>query len=143
MYLVAIGWLYVVVMMAVAEALSTQGTVLGAVITFVLYGLLPISIVLYVMGSPMRRRKRLAADAAGAAEGSANAAETAAPATAAPPPTSTAAMATSAGATAAGAGSGGVPARTGNTITIDAAAVAPDGSGLAPGHAVPAERKER
>ena len=64
MYLVAIGWMYVVVMMSVAEALSSQGTVLGAVITFLLYGLLPMSIVLYVMGSPMRRRKRLAAEAA-------------------------------------------------------------------------------
>jgi hypothetical protein len=69
MYLVAIAWLYVVLLMSVAEALSTQGSVLGAVITFVLYGLLPLSLVLYVMGSPSRRRARLAAqaDAASAA----------------------------------------------------------------------------
>ncbi len=51
MYLVAIAWMYVVVMMAVVEALR-QGTVLGAVITFVLYGALPLSVVLYIMGSP-------------------------------------------------------------------------------------------
>ena len=38
-------------MMALAEALSTQGSVLGAVITFVLYGLLPLSLVLYVMAN--------------------------------------------------------------------------------------------
>jgi hypothetical protein len=62
MYLVAIAWLYVVLMMALAEALSTQGTVLGAVITLVLYGLLPLSLVLYVMGTPSRRRARLAAE---------------------------------------------------------------------------------
>lgn len=62
MYLVAIAWLYVVLMMSLAEALSTQGTVLGAVITFVLYGLLPLSLVLYVMGTPGRRRARLAAE---------------------------------------------------------------------------------
>jgi hypothetical protein len=63
MYLVAIGWFYVVLMMAVAEALSSQGSVLGAIITFVLYGLLPLGIVLYIMGTPMRRRARLAAEA--------------------------------------------------------------------------------
>ena len=63
MYLVAIAWLYVVLMMSLAEALSTQGTVLGAVITMVLYGLLPLSLVLYVMGTPARRRARLAVEA--------------------------------------------------------------------------------
>lgn len=59
MILVAIAWLYVVLMMAVAEALSTQGTLLGAVVTFVFYGLLPLSVVLYIMGTPRRRRARL------------------------------------------------------------------------------------
>ena len=63
MYLVAIAWLYVVLMMSLAEALSTQGTVLGAIITMVLYGLLPLSLVLYVMGTPARRRARQAAEA--------------------------------------------------------------------------------
>ncbi len=63
MYLVAIGWLYVVLMMAVAEALSSQGSVLGAVITFVFYGVLPLLVVMYIMGTPARRRARLAADA--------------------------------------------------------------------------------
>ncbi len=64
MYLIAIAWIYVVLMMAVAEALSTQGSVLGAFFTFVLYGLLPLSIFLYIFGTPARRRARRAAEAA-------------------------------------------------------------------------------
>jgi len=64
MIVVTLAWMYVVLMMAVAEAASPQGTVLGAVITFVLYGLLPLSIVLYVMGTPGRRRARRLAESA-------------------------------------------------------------------------------
>jgi hypothetical protein len=56
MYLIAIAWMYVVLMMAVAEAVSSQGTVLGAFFTVVLYGLLPLGILLYIMGTPQRRR---------------------------------------------------------------------------------------
>ncbi|CAN5705725.1 hypothetical protein BH11PSE8_BH11PSE8_03460 [soil metagenome] len=56
MYLVAIAWIYVVLMMAVAEATNSNGTVLGAVMTFVLYGVLPLAIVLYLMASPARRK---------------------------------------------------------------------------------------
>ncbi|HOE41854.1 MAG TPA: hypothetical protein PLB25_09535 [Rhodoferax sp.] len=56
MYIVPIAWLYVTLMMALAEATSSQGSVLGAVITFVLYGVLPISIVVYIMATPARRR---------------------------------------------------------------------------------------
>lgn len=56
MYLVVIAWLYVTLMMAVAEATNSNGTVLGAVITFVLYGLLPMGIVVYILGTPARRR---------------------------------------------------------------------------------------
>jgi len=58
MYLVAIAWIYVVLMMSVAEATHSQGSVLGAVITFLLYGVLPLAVVLYIMGTPMRRRAR-------------------------------------------------------------------------------------
>jgi mannose/fructose/N-acetylgalactosamine-specific phosphotransferase system component IID len=67
MYIVAIGWVYVVLMMAVAEATSSQGTVLGAVFTFLLYGVLPLSIVLYLMGTPGRRKARKTKEAAEAA----------------------------------------------------------------------------
>ena len=56
MYLVVIAWLYVVLIAAVAEATSNIGTVLGAVITFVLYGLLPLSIVMFILGTPGRKR---------------------------------------------------------------------------------------
>jgi len=63
MHLVAIAWIYVVLMMALVEALSSQGTVLGAVITFILYGVLPLSVVMYIIGTPARRRARRAAEA--------------------------------------------------------------------------------
>jgi predicted membrane channel-forming protein YqfA (hemolysin III family) len=63
MYLIAIAWMYVVLMMSVIEALSTQGTVLGAVFTFVLYGVFPLGIVMYILGTPGRRRLRRAAEA--------------------------------------------------------------------------------
>jgi len=59
---VAVAWMYVALMMALAEAFSPQGSVLGAVITFALYGVLPLSIVLYVMATPARRRARRAAE---------------------------------------------------------------------------------
>ena len=64
MYLIAIAWIYVVLMMAVAEALSTQGTVLGAVITFALYGVLPLALVMYILGTPGRKRRRRAEEVA-------------------------------------------------------------------------------
>ena len=64
MHLVAIAWIYVVLMMAVAEAISSQGTVLGALFTVLLYGLLPLGIVLYILGTPARKRARRAAEAA-------------------------------------------------------------------------------
>ncbi len=64
MHIVAIAWMFVVVMMTLAEALSSQGTVLGAVLTFVLYGVLPLSLVLYIMAAPARRRARRAAESA-------------------------------------------------------------------------------
>jgi len=56
MYLVVIAWLYVTVMMALAEATSSTGSILGAIITFALYGVLPLSIVVYILGTPGRRR---------------------------------------------------------------------------------------
>jgi hypothetical protein len=59
--------MYVVVMMALAEALSAQGTVLGALFTLLLYGALPLSIVMYLLGTPARWRARRQADADAAA----------------------------------------------------------------------------
>ncbi|MDO9313497.1 MAG: hypothetical protein Q7T97_03000 [Burkholderiaceae bacterium] len=66
MYLVAIAWMYVVVMMTVVEATSSNGTVIGAVFTFFLYGALPLGIVLYILRTPARKRARLLADASAA-----------------------------------------------------------------------------
>ena len=57
MYIVAIGWLYVALMMAIAEATNTNGTVVGGFFTFVLYGALPVSLVMYLMNTPARRRR--------------------------------------------------------------------------------------
>jgi mannose/fructose/N-acetylgalactosamine-specific phosphotransferase system component IID len=64
MYIVPIAWLYVALMMSVAEATNTNGTVLGGILTFILYGILPTSIIVYVMWAPNRKKARLAAEQA-------------------------------------------------------------------------------
>jgi hypothetical protein len=64
MYLIVIGWIYVALMMAVAEATATNGSVVGALVTFVLYGVGPVSLVMYLLGTPGRRRKIKERDAA-------------------------------------------------------------------------------
>jgi mannose/fructose/N-acetylgalactosamine-specific phosphotransferase system component IID len=64
MYIVAIAWIYVVLMMALAEAIAPQGSVLGAVFTLLLYGVLPLSLVLYILATPARKRARAARMAA-------------------------------------------------------------------------------
>ena len=56
MHLVVIGWLYVALMMSVAEATHSKGTVLGAVITFVLYGVGPVALVVYLLATPARKK---------------------------------------------------------------------------------------
>lgn len=67
MYIVAIAWMYVALMMAVAEATNTNGTVLGAIVTFILYGVAPVSLVVYLMRSPGRKRAIKAKEALEAA----------------------------------------------------------------------------
>ena len=71
MHIVPIAWMFVVLLMTVAEATSTQGTVLGAFFTFVLYGVIPLAIVMYVLGTPARRRARQRAEASAQAADSA------------------------------------------------------------------------
>lgn len=68
MYLVVIGWLYVVLMMSVAEASNTTGTLLGAIVTFFLYGLMPVALVVYLMRTPQRRKAIKAREAQELAE---------------------------------------------------------------------------
>lgn len=64
MYIVPIAWLYVALMMSVAEATNTNGSVLGGILTFILYGILPTSIIVYIMRTPHRKRTRLALEKA-------------------------------------------------------------------------------
>ena len=56
MYIVPIAWIYVAMMMSVAEATNSNGTVLGAVFTFLLYGVMPVALIMYFMGTPARKR---------------------------------------------------------------------------------------
>ena len=80
MILVALAWMYVVLMVAAVEASGSDGSFLGALFTVALYGLLPMSIVLYLMLSPARRRARRhaeSADADAAAAADADAGESA------------------------------------------------------------------
>ena len=56
MHLLAIAWSYVVLMMAAAEATSSTGTLLGAIFIVLFYGVLPLSIAMFLLGTPARRR---------------------------------------------------------------------------------------
>ncbi|MEN7527776.1 hypothetical protein [Cupriavidus sp. DL-D2] len=59
MYIVAIGWLYVALMMAITET-----NVVAGVATFLCYGLAPVSLVMYILGTPGRRQRRRAREEA-------------------------------------------------------------------------------
>jgi len=63
LYIVAIGWMFVVVLMSVVEATAPNGTVLGAFFTFLLYGVVPLGLVLYLLGTPLRAKQRQAQQA--------------------------------------------------------------------------------
>ncbi|MBW8756566.1 MAG: hypothetical protein JF586_03045 [Burkholderiales bacterium] len=65
MLIVAVGWAYVVLMMVLAEALGPGGSVLGALVTLVLYGVLPLAIVLYIGNTRARARARRATPVSG------------------------------------------------------------------------------
>ena len=52
MYLIAIAWLYVALLAAV-----TDNSVVGGVLTFVFYGLAPMTLFLWLFGTPARRRR--------------------------------------------------------------------------------------
>ena len=62
MYIVAIAWLYVVVMMAL-----TESSVVAGLATFLFYGLAPVALLVWLMGTPQRRRARKAREAREAA----------------------------------------------------------------------------
>jgi len=54
MYIVAIAWLYVTLMMAL-----TEPSIVAGVLTFLFYGLLPCGLLVWIIGTPQRRRNRL------------------------------------------------------------------------------------
>jgi membrane protein implicated in regulation of membrane protease activity len=64
MVVIAIAWIYVVLMMAAAEATGSGGSLLGAFFIVLGYGVLPLSIALYLLGTPARRARQRAAEAA-------------------------------------------------------------------------------
>ena len=62
MWIVALAWLYVVGLMAL-----TEPTIVAGLMTFLMYCILPLSILFYISGSKRRReRKRLAAPSSAA-----------------------------------------------------------------------------
>lgn len=54
MYIVAIAWLYVTLMMAL-----TEPSIVAGLLTFLFYGLLPCALLIWIIGTPQRRRNRL------------------------------------------------------------------------------------
>lgn len=59
MYVIAIAWLYVTILMAATEANLTAG-----VLTFSFYGLAPLTLFLWLFTTPQRRRRRRIREAA-------------------------------------------------------------------------------
>jgi hypothetical protein len=57
LYIVAIAYVYVIFMIAV-----TDKSIVGGIITFVLLGLFPLALFLWIFGTPARRRARIAAE---------------------------------------------------------------------------------
>lgn len=59
MYIVAIAWIYVVLLMSFTEV-----SIVAGLATFLFYGLAPLALLLYLMGTPQRRRDRRRNEAA-------------------------------------------------------------------------------
>jgi hypothetical protein len=55
MYIVAIAWMYVTILMA-----ATQDTVFAGVATLVFYGIVPCAVVMYILMAPTRARRKKA-----------------------------------------------------------------------------------
>ncbi|MDO9189978.1 MAG: hypothetical protein Q8K43_02990 [Sulfurimicrobium sp.] len=64
MYIIAIGWLYVVVMMSITETSFIAG-----LMTFLFYGMVPLAVFLWLFGTPQRRRSMAAKEKAGKPDG--------------------------------------------------------------------------
>jgi amino acid transporter len=53
MYIIAIAWIYVVLMMAITET-----TLIASIMTFLFYGVLPLALFFYLIRAPKRKRQR-------------------------------------------------------------------------------------
>lgn len=63
MYLIAIGWMYVVLMVSIVNP-----NPVGGVLTFVFAGLGPLALFLWIFGTPARRRAKARQEAEAADE---------------------------------------------------------------------------
>jgi hypothetical protein len=52
MHIAAVGWIYVVLMMAI-----TEDSVVAGIMTFLFYGVLPVAIIMYLAGTGNRKRR--------------------------------------------------------------------------------------
>lgn len=52
LYLIAIAWIYVVLLMSLAES-----SIIAGIMTFIFYCVIPLSLVLYILSSPARKRQ--------------------------------------------------------------------------------------
>ena len=68
MYIIAIGWMWVVLMMSI-----TQKTILAGVSTLVFYGILPCALLMYILMTPARRRRQARREAEAEAQAKATA----------------------------------------------------------------------
>jgi hypothetical protein len=57
MYIIAIAWAYVVLMMSI-----TESSIIAGLMTFFWYGLAPMALFFWLLGTPQRRRSRMAAE---------------------------------------------------------------------------------
>lgn len=54
MYVIAIAWMYVALLVAISDT-----TIVGGVLTFMFAGVLPLGLFLWLAGTPARNRRRL------------------------------------------------------------------------------------
>lgn len=52
MYIIAIGWMWVVLLMAI-----TESSIVAGILTFTFYGLLPCSLLMWLLATPARRKR--------------------------------------------------------------------------------------
>lgn len=52
LYLIAIAWIYVVLLMSLAES-----SLIAGIMTFIFYCIIPLGLVLYILSAPARKRQ--------------------------------------------------------------------------------------